>query len=196
MVIRKLFKFENAHIVRNCTSQRCKFSLHGHSYKIEVLFESNFLDYGQMVYDFGLTKLMIKELIDSFDHATAFWNEDDEDYINSIKKHSQRWVSLPVSPSAEQFSRVIFLMVDKVLSQTKMVNGERDVKLHSIIVHETDTGYAQGFSEDAYSKLMGEIKLEDILFSKQVMDEWSDPKMWQKLLLGEIFSNPKPKVKK
>jgi len=196
MLIRKLFKFENAHIVRNCTSQRCKFSLHGHSYKIEVLFESNFLDHGQMVYDFGLTKLMIKELIDSFDHATAFWNEDDEDYINSIKKHSQRWVSLPVSPSAEQFSRVIFLMVDKVLSQTKMVNGERDVKLHSIIVHETDTGYAQGFREDAYSKLMGEIKLEDILFSKQVMDEWSDPKMWQKLLLGEIFSNPKPKVKK
>ena len=196
MVIRKLFKFENAHIVRNCTSQRCKFSLHGHSYKIEVLFESNFLDHGQMVYDFGLTKLMIKELIDSFDHATAFWNEDDEDYKNSIKKHSQRWVSLPVSPSAEQFSRVIFLMVDKVLSQTKMVNGERDVKLHSIIVHETDTGYAQGFREDAYSKLMGEIKLEDILFSKQVMDEWSDPKMWQKLLLGEIFSNPKPKVKK
>jgi 6-pyruvoyltetrahydropterin/6-carboxytetrahydropterin synthase len=196
MLIRKLFKFENAHIVRNCTSQRCKFSLHGHSYKIEVLFESNFLDHGQMVYDFGLTKLMIKELIDSFDHATAFWNEDDEDYINSIKKHSQRWVSLPVSPSAEQFSRVIFLMVDKVLSQTKMVNGERDVKLHSIIVHETDTGYAQGFREDAYSKLMGEIKLEDIIFSKQVMDEWNDPKMWQKLLLGEIFSNPKPKVKK
>jgi len=196
MIIRKLFKFENAHIVRNCTSERCKFSLHGHSYKIEVLFESNFLDKGQMVYDFGLTKLLIKELIDSFDHATAFWNEDDEDYINSIKKHSLRWVSLPVSPSAEQFSRVIFLMVDKILSQTKMANGEKDVKLHSIIVHETDTGYAQGFSEDAYSELMGEIKLEEIVFSKQVMDEWSDPKMWQKLLLGETFTNPKPKVKK
>jgi 6-pyruvoyltetrahydropterin/6-carboxytetrahydropterin synthase len=195
MIIRKLFKFENAHIVRNCTSQRCKFSLHGHSYKIEVLFESNFLDNGQMVYDFGLTKLMIKDLIDSFDHATAFWNEDDEDYINSIKKHSHRWVSMPVSPSAEQFSRLIFLMVDKVLLQTKMVNGERDVRLYSVIVHETDTGYAQCFKDDAYSKLMGEIKLEDIEFSKEVMDEWSDPKMWQKLLLGEIFLNPNPKVK-
>jgi 6-pyruvoyltetrahydropterin/6-carboxytetrahydropterin synthase len=87
-------------------------------------------------------------------------------------------------------------MVDKILSQTKMANGEKDVKLHSIIVHETDTGYAQGFSEDAYSELMGEIKLEEIVFSKQVMDEWSDPKMWQKLLLGETFTNPKPKVKK
>ncbi len=192
MIIRKLFKFENAHIVRNCTSRRCKYSLHGHSYKIEVLFESNYLDKGQMVYDFGLTKLMIKELIDSFDHATAFWSEDDKVYIEFIKKHSLRWVSLPVSPSAEQFTRVIFLMVDRVLAQTKMQNGEKDVKVHSVIVHETDTGYAQAFREDAYSKLMGKIDLSAIEFSDEVKNEWSDPKMWDKLLNNEIFVNPKP----
>ena len=192
MIIRKLFKFENAHIVRGCTSQRCKYSIHGHSYKIEVLFESNYLDQGQMVYDFGLTKTTIKELIDSFDHATAFWNDDDPEYIAAIKKFSKRWVGLPVSPSAEQFSRVIFLMVDRLLSQTQMQNGEKEVKVHSVIVHETDTGYAQGFREDAYSKLMGEIKLEEIVFSHQVQEEWSDPKMWDKLLKGEIFVNPKP----
>jgi len=192
MIIRKLFKFENAHVVRGCTSQRCKYSIHGHSYKVEVLFESNYLDHGQMVYDFGLTKLMIKELIDSFDHATAIWDKDDKEYIEAIKKHSQRWVQLPVSPSAEQFCRVIFLMVDKLLNQTKMSNGEKEVKVHSIIVHETDTGYAQGFREDAYSKLMGEIRLEDIVFSKQVKEEWSDPMMWEKLLDNKIFVNPTP----
>ena len=192
MIIRKLFKFENAHVVRGCTSQRCKYSIHGHSYKIEVLFESNYLDHGQMVYDFGLTKLMIKELIDSFDHATAIWDGDDKEYIEAIKKHSQRWVQLPVSPSAEQFSRVIFLMVDKLLNQTKMSNGEKEVTVHSVIVHETDTGYAQGFKEDAYSKLMGEINLEDIVFSKQVRDEWSDPMMWDKLLKNQVFINPTP----
>ncbi|MDN5891534.1 MAG: 6-carboxytetrahydropterin synthase QueD, partial [Psychrobacter sp.] len=27
MRIRKLFKFENAHIVRNCSSERCKHSI-------------------------------------------------------------------------------------------------------------------------------------------------------------------------
>ncbi|HIC43651.1 MAG TPA: 6-carboxytetrahydropterin synthase QueD, partial [Sulfurimonas sp.] len=54
MLIRKLFKFENAHIVRGCSTQKCRSSIHGHSYEIEVLFESNFLDNGQMVYDFGL----------------------------------------------------------------------------------------------------------------------------------------------
>ncbi len=193
MIIRKLFKFENAHVVRGCTSERCKYSIHGHSYKIEVLFESNYLDHGQMVYDFGLTKLMIKELIDSFDHATALWNKDDKDYLESIKKHSFRWVSLPVSPSAEQFSRIIFLMVDKLLSQTQMANGEKEVQVHSVIVHETDTGYAQGFRDDAYSKLMGEINLSDIIFSQQVKDEWSDPLMWDKLLENKIFINPAPK---
>lgn len=193
MIIRKLFKFENAHVVRGCTSQRCKYSIHGHSYKVEVLFESNYLDHGQMVYDFGLTKLMIKELIDSFDHATALWDKDDKDYIEAIKKHSLRWVSLPVSPSAEQFSRVIYLMVDRLLAQTKMVNGEKEVRVHSVIVHETDTGYAQGFREDAYSKLMGEISLEDIVFSQQVKDEWSDSLMWDNLLKNKIFINPVPK---
>jgi len=192
MIIRKLFKFENAHVVRGCSSERCKYSIHGHSYKIEVLFESNYFDKGQMVYDFGLTKGMIKELIDSFDHATALWDGDDKAYIEAIKTHSLRWVSLPVSPSAEQFSRIIFLMVDKIIKQTKMVNGEKNVSVHSVIVHETDTGYAQGFREDAFSELMGKIRLEDIVFSKQVKEEWSDSNMWDKLLKEEIFINPKP----
>ena len=193
MLIRKLFKFENAHVVRGCSSERCKYSIHGHSYKIELLFESNYLDHGQMVYDFGLTKTTIKELIDSFDHATAIWDKDNPDYIKAIQKFSKRWVKLPVSPSAEQFSRVIFVMIDKLLKQTKMQNGEKEVKLHSVIVHETDTGYAQGFREDAYSKLMGEINLDEIVFSEQVMQEWSDPLMWKKILEDDLFINPKPK---
>ena len=112
MLIRKLFKFENAHIVRDCSTQRCSENIHGHSYKVEVLLESNYLDNGQMVYDFGLTKLYIKELIDSFDHAITLWSKDDKVYRESMKKYSKRWVELPVSPSAEQFSRIIYLWLN------------------------------------------------------------------------------------
>ena len=191
MLIRKLFKFENAHIVRDCTTQRCSENIHGHSYKIEVLLESNYLDDGQMVYDFGLTKRYIKELIDSFDHAITLWSKDDKNYVEAMKTYSNRWVELPVSPSAEQFSRVIYLMVERVLACTDMQNGERDVKLHSIIVHETETGYAQGFKEDAYSELMGKIALEDISFSEQVQSEWSDSTLWNKLLNHTHIKNPK-----
>ncbi len=191
MIIRKLFKFENAHIVRDCTTIRCSRNIHGHSYKVEVLLESNYLDNGQMVYDFGLTKLYIKEIIDGFDHTITLWSGDSREYIEDIKKHSLRWIELPVSPSAEQFSRVIFLLVERVLECSVMVNGERDVKLHSIIVHETDTGYAQGFKEDAYSKLMGKMDLKDIIFSKDIQNEWSDKELWSKLLNREKIINPK-----
>jgi 6-pyruvoyltetrahydropterin/6-carboxytetrahydropterin synthase len=191
MLIRKLFKFENAHIVRDCSTQRCSENIHGHSYKIEVLLESNYLDDGQMVYDFGLTKRYIKELIDSFDHAITLWSKDDKNYVEAMKTYSNRWVELPISPSAEQFSRVIYLMVERVLACTDMQNGEREVTLHSIIVHETDTGYAQGFKEDAHSELMGTIKLEDIVFSPQVQSEWSDSTLWDKLLNHTHIKNPK-----
>ncbi len=86
---------------------------------------------------------------------------------------------------------MIFLLVERVLACTKMQNGEREVTLHSIIVHETETGYAQGFKEDAHSELMGKILLEDILFSEQVMQEWSDSDLWEKLLNNDFILNPK-----
>ena len=191
VIIRKLFKFENAHIVRGCSTRRCSENIHGHSYKVEVLLESNYLDHGQMVYDFGLTKLYIKEMIDAFDHAITLWSGDDPEYIASMKRHSNRWVELPVSPSAEQFSRVIYLIVERILSCTQMQNGERDVRLNSIIVHETETGYAQGFREDAHSHLMGKIPLEGIRFSEQIASEWSDRGLWEKLLAEESLVSPK-----
>jgi 6-pyruvoyltetrahydropterin/6-carboxytetrahydropterin synthase len=190
MLIRKLFRFENAHIVRNCSSDRCSRSIHGHSYQVEILLEAHAFDNGQMVYDFGLLKGHIKALVDSFDHAVAFWDKDNAEYIAFCKQFSARWISLPVSPSAEQFSRLIFVLVDAVLKQTVMQNGEADVSLHSIIVHETITGYAQCFRYDVENPRMGLISLNDIIFSEQVCAEWSDPQLYEKLKRGESFNNP------
>lgn len=190
MIIRKQFKFENAHVVRGCSTERCRSSLHGHSYKVEVLFESNFLDNGQMVYDFGLMKQNMKDLIDAFDHSITLWDADDSKYIEDMKRHSTRWVQLPISPSAEQFSRVIFVMINQLLKLTSMINGEREVKLNSVIVHETATGYAQGFEEDAYSKLMGNINMNHIIFSEAVRADWKDPELWEKIKSGTTFVNP------
>ena len=191
MLIRKLFKFENAHIVRGCSSVKCRSSLHGHSYKVEILFESNFLDNGQMVYDFGLMKQNMKALVESFDHAITLWSGDSKEYIADMKKHSSRWVQLPVSPSAEQFSRVIFVMIDALLALTCKVNGENEVKLYSVIVHETDTGYAQCFRDDAYSVQMGYIELEDIIFSDEVKEGFGDANLFEDIKNKKSFTNPK-----
>lgn len=191
MIIRKLFKFENAHIVRGCSTIKCRSSLHGHSYKVELLFESNFLDNGQMVYDFGLMKQNMRSIIDSFDHSIAIWSGDSVEYIEDMKKHSHRWVIIPVSPSAEQFARLIFVFIDKLLALTSTVNGEKEVKLHSVIVHETETGYAEAFREDAYSLNMGLIDLQETIFSDEIQNSWSDNQLFEKIKNNQRFINPK-----
>ncbi len=191
MIIRKLFRFENAHIVRFCSSKRCRTSIHGHSYVAEILLHSDFLDNAGMVYDFGLMKRGIKEIIDSFDHATTIFLEDEVEYKNNLKKHSARWVEIPVNPSAEQFCRLFFVIIDRLLDATKMSNGEREVKLHSVIVHETDTGYAQCFREDAYNARMGEIDLSRVTFSDAIVEEWYDKELFNKIKLKQTIVNPK-----
>ncbi|ADI91051.1 MULTISPECIES: 6-pyruvoyl trahydropterin synthase family protein [Acinetobacter] len=190
MLIRKLFKFENAHVVRNCTSDRCKRSIHGHSYKVELLLKASKLDHGQMVYDFGLLKGVIKDLIDSFDHAICFWEKDDSQYIDACQTFSARWISLPVSPSAEQFSRIFFYLAQQVLQSTITQNGEGDVEVYSVIVHETDTGYAQSFIEDIQNEQMGILSLDGIIFSEQIQIEWANPQMYEDLKNGIKFNNP------
>jgi len=190
MLIRKLFKFDNAHVVRNCTSDRCKRSIHGHSYKVELLLKASKLDHGQMVYDFGLLKGVIKDLFDSFDHAICFWEKDDSQYIDACQTFSARWISLPVSPSAEQFSRIFFYLAQQVLQSTVTQNGEGDVEVYSVIVHETDTGYAQSFIEDIQNEQMGILSLDGIVFSEQIQIEWANPQMYEDLKKGVKFNNP------
>lgn len=192
MRIRKLFRFENAHVVRNCTSDRCRRSIHGHSYQVELILEASRLDHGQMVYDFGLLKGVIRDLIDSFDHAICFWDQDDPEYVAACQQFSARWVSLPVSPSAEQFSRVFFFLADQVLRQTETQNAEGDVQVYSVIVHETTTGYAQCFRADVENAQMGALSLERIVFSPQVQAEWGVPDLYDTLCSGRRFINPEP----
>jgi 6-pyruvoyltetrahydropterin/6-carboxytetrahydropterin synthase len=69
-------------------------------------------------------------------------------------------------------------------------NGEGDVEVYSVIVHETDTGYAQSFLEDIENEQMGLLSLEQIIFSEQVQAEWSDPQMYENLKSGIKFQNP------
>ena len=194
MIIRKLYKFEASHIVRNCSSDRCKYSVHGHSFRVELFLTADKLDGGQMVYDFGLLKGTVKDLLDGFDHAALFWDKEAATYAKAMKENSKRWVQLPVSPTAEQLSRVIFVAVQTLLDQTDKVNGDDSARVHSVILHETETGYAQCFRSDAYDAGMGEIDLKRVVWSPAVKDEWHDPKMWDKLVSGGRFKNEKPEV--
>lgn len=169
MKIRKLFKFEAAHIVRKCSSDRCKKSVHGHSYKVEVFLTADRLDNGQMVYDFGLLKPTIGKFIDRFDHSWHFWNQESIDFKHFVKQTNERWIELPFSPSAENYAIYFLKAINNMLTKTKMLNGEGRVTCTGVRVHETDTGYAESEWNDLY--LHDYYNLEDIKFSQKLTEE-------------------------
>lgn len=186
MIIRKQFKFEGAHIVRNCSSDRCKFSLHGHSYIVEVFFTGKGLDNGQMIMDFGLMKSTIGDFVDSFDHAYSMWDKESDDFKDFIHTNSARYIEMPVSPSAEAYSLMMFKVIDTIVKNTVFNNGEKDVELYAVRVHETATGYAESRREDMDWVDWG---VNDIKFSNDIKKEWRDQQMWNKIITNDKFVN-------
>lgn len=177
MLIRKLFKFEGAHIVRNCSSRRCRENIHGHSYLVEVFITSDQLDRGYMVMDFARLA-EVKEWIESFDHTYSLWTEEGEDFKQAIYRYNQRVAELPVSPSCEGFALLFFYAIDRILSCLSPANGEGHVRLHSVRVHETATGYAEAFRDDL---ALVHFRLSDIRFTEGVTREWKNPRWWQQI---------------
>lgn len=192
MIIRKLFKFEGSHIVRDCSSDRCKFSIHGHSYKIELFLTAEGMDNGQMVVDFGLLKSTVRDFIDSFDHTHVLWvNEKGADKLY-FKNNYKRWIVLPCSPSAEMLSLMFFFVIDKIIKNTLFCNGEKNPSLWAVRVHETETGYAESRREDLK---FWKWRLGDITVSDEIKSEWSDSLLLDKLMDSIPYNNPIVEVK-
>lgn len=194
MIIRKLFKFEGAHKVFNCTSKRCSYSNHGHSYKVELFFSAKGLDNGQMLVDFGLFKNTIKDFIDSFDHSYSMWNKMPEQEKRIQKLYSDRWIDMPCSPSAESYALMFLFVIDKIIKSTEFRNGEQEPVITSVRVHETDTGYAEAFREDLE---WVDYTLRNIEFSQGIQEEWGN-KWWFNSLVdntsgAKIYFNPNVK---
>lgn len=190
MKIRKEFKVESAHIVRNASSYRCSHSIHGHSAIIEVFLTGNKLDNAGMIYDFGLMKSTIKEFIDSMDHCYILWEKDDEDFKDFIKNNCDRWIELPFNPSAECLSLFIHFWVNYILNHTRKNNGEGDVKCCGVRYHETATGFAESCDEDFDS--LWDVSwrfFSNYKFSDGVKNDWSDD-LKDILLHYDIVDNP------
>lgn len=177
MIIRKLFKFEGAHIVRNCSSKHCRENIHGHSYIVEVFITSDKLDKGYMIMDFcRLDK--VKQFIESFDHTYSLWNGENQDFKDFIYRYNRRVAEIPVSPSAEGYALMFLYCIDRILQNTSSVNGEGNVRLSSVRVHETATGYAEAFRDDL---LLANFGVRDIHFSEGVTEEWNSKEWWNNL---------------
>lgn len=190
MIIRKKFKFEASHIVRNCSTERCSKTIHGHSYIVEVFLSSCHLDNGGMVVDFSLLKGYIKDVIDSFDHSLLIWGRESDEFKKDMKKYSSRIIELPLTSSAECLSIQLFYLIEKIIKNTRFRNNEDvDLKVSSVRVHETETGYAEACKEDIPYNI---LKIEMFSFSNSIKNDWGDFNMIEKIIEGETFLNPEP----
>jgi 6-pyruvoyltetrahydropterin/6-carboxytetrahydropterin synthase len=189
MKIRKEFKVESAHIVRNCTSHRCSHSIHGHSAVIEVFLESTLLDNAGMVYDFGLMKGTVKSFIDSMDHCYILCEKDAPEFRDFIKQTCDRWIELPFNPSAECLSMFVMFGVNQILDRTQKNNGESgNLRVTGVRYHETTTGWAECNQNDL-GVLWQEEWGDQIKFSDGVLVDWH-PDLGKILEDDEIVDNP------
>ena len=172
MVIRKLYRIESAHTVRNAVSERCSHNYHGHSGIIEVFLKANHLDNAGMVYDFGAFKKTIGSLIDMFDHSVHLWKEDSPECLNFFRDHNERWIVLPCNPTAENYSILFRDLINEVLLELQATNGfyngEGAVYCSGVRYHETTTGYAESDESDPVL-----FHFKDVEFSHQTLVEGS-----------------------
>ena len=178
MVIRKLYRIESAHIVRNAISERCSHSYHGHSGVIEVFFKADHLDNAGMVYDFGAMKDTIGKFIDMFDHSIHLWDNDAQESIRFFTDHNDRYVILPCNPTAENYCVLYKDCINEILKHSNFTNGEGHVYCSGVRYHETATGYAESDENDPVK-----FSLKDLNFSPKTVEEASDE---MKALLEEI----------
>lgn len=190
MRITKKYSFEGSHVVRNCTSDRCSHSVHGHSYVVEITFRGNKLDHAGMLMDFGLMKNVIKPFIDSFDHCHVICQHDDPEYVEFFKNHNRRYIIVPFNPSAEMLAIMIHMYVQRIINNTAFANGEGDIRVEYVTVHETATGSATSDWDDV--ERCWNFGWWDVTFSEDVMSNW--PVELINLMSGSYkIENPKIK---
>jgi 6-pyruvoyltetrahydropterin/6-carboxytetrahydropterin synthase len=163
---------------------------------VELFFSSNKLDNGLMIMDFGLMKYTIKDIIKSFDNAYSLWDQEDKDFKKFIYKNMDRVIEMPLSPSAESYSILLYHIITKVLEATEFNNGEGKITLDSVNVHETKTGFAKAYSKDLdMVNNYYNFNLNQVKFSKAIKNSWSDSLLYKNLKEAtktgkKIFKNP------
>lgn len=143
--ITKQFSFEAGHALYGYDG-KCK-NVHGHSYKLWVTVTGKPIENPEnvklgMVLDFGdLKKLVKKEIVDVFDHATVFnKNTPHIELARELEKRDHNIILVDYQPTSEN---MILDFAEKLRSKLP----ER-IKLHSLKLQETETSFAEWFADD------------------------------------------------
>lgn len=140
--ITKEFQFEMAHALLGYDGP-CK-NIHGHSYKLDVTVkgevkeDTSDSDEG-MVVDFGVIKDIVKELIvDEYDHSLVL---NEKMKIDATQfEFMNKLIIVPFQPTCE---KLLIHYSELIISRLPS-----HIQLHSLLLRETPTSYAEWFAED------------------------------------------------
>ena len=143
--VTKEFSFETGHALYGYDG-KCK-NVHGHSYKLAVtvigtpVSEKDAVKLG-MVIDFGdLKKIVKEEVVEQFDHATVFnKNTPHLELAKELEKRGHKVILADYQPTSEN---MVLHFADKIKARLP-----KNLQLHSLKLRETETAYAEWFSED------------------------------------------------
>ena len=119
-------------------------NIHGHSYQLTVTLigtprDENDHPKNGMVMDFSdLKRIVSEEILQNFDHALVL--KDSDPLLASLDSGNQMIVRTKYQPSCEN------LLLEFVGRISKRI--EEPLKLHSMILRETNSSYASWYASD------------------------------------------------
>jgi 6-pyruvoyltetrahydropterin/6-carboxytetrahydropterin synthase len=125
----------------------CRFP-HGHSRRVDLVLEADQLDENDMVCDFGVIKVALKDFLDALDHAMCI-NTDDPMYATLKQAYGDRVIPFKEQdPTTEVVAKMIFDEVRERLalyaaSDGKPIPLSAAVRLRKVRVWETSTCWAE-----------------------------------------------------
>ena len=142
----KTIEVENGHMLSKHPGN-CKYP-HGHSRQVELVLESEQLDHNDMVCDFSIIKIVLKDFLDSFDHAMCM-NTNDPMYKSFKNEYGDRIIGIDNSdPTTEVIAKMIFDKLSNSLKEYSKNNNQpfvlaEGVRLVRVRVWETSTSWAE-----------------------------------------------------
>tara|TARA_A100001015_G_scaffold175345_1_gene194974 strand:- start:186 stop:644 length:459 start_codon:yes stop_codon:yes gene_type:complete len=143
--ITKEFKFETGHALFGYDGL-CK-NVHGHSYKLSVtllgtpITDPDHVKYG-MVMDFSdLKKIVNETIVTPFDHATVL-NVDSphKELADTMESRGHKIMRVQYQPTSEM---MVLDFAEKIKARLP-----EQLKLHHLILRETETSYAEWYASD------------------------------------------------
>lgn len=143
--ITKQFSFETGHALYGYDG-KCR-NVHGHSYKLSVTVIGKPIEDREhvklgMVIDFGdLKKMVKKQIVDVFDHATVFnRNTPHLELAQELEKRGHNVILVDYQPTSENM----------IQDFAERIKGQLPphIKLFSLKLQETETSFAEWFASD------------------------------------------------